>query len=58
MVPRSCVSIPDLRPVKRFKLENGPVGRDIGLINRRNTTKAPLIDLLAATLMDTVGRES
>jgi DNA-binding transcriptional LysR family regulator len=58
MVPRSCVSIPDLRPVKRFKLENGPVGRDIGLINRRNTTKAPLIDLLAATLTDTVGRES
>jgi DNA-binding transcriptional LysR family regulator len=57
MVPRSCVPTPDVLPLKHFQLENGPIGRDIGLINRRNTSKAPLIDLLSATLMETVGRQ-
>ena len=54
MVPRSCVPTPDILPVKHFKLDNGPSGRDIGLISRRNTAKAPLIDLLSTTLLDTV----
>lgn len=57
MVPRSCVPTPDVLPLKHFQLENSPIGRDIGLINRRNTSKAPLIDLLSATLMETVGRQ-
>jgi len=57
MVPRSCVPTPDVLPLKHFELENGPIARDIGLINRRNTSKAPLIDLLSATLMETVGRQ-
>lgn len=58
MVPRSCVARPDLLLMRHFELPNAPVGRDIGLIYRRNTPKAPLIDLLSATLLDTVAIET
>lgn len=58
IVPRSCVARPDLLSMRHFQIPNAPVGRDIGLIYRRNTPKAPLIDLLSATLLDTVAVEA
>ncbi len=55
IVPQQAVAAPNQLPLKRIPLIPAPEARVIGLLRRRDTLKAPVLDALLGSLQQAVG---
>lgn len=54
IVPRQCVTAPNIVPLKRLALTPAPKPRVLGLLSRADTVKVRVLDLLVEKLRDAV----